>query len=164
MGEGAREREGAETLGEEAADRLVGVHAAIAQRRVDLRLRAVHDLLQALHQLPRRRRDGARRRAPLPTSSSYPRAAARAPPRLLLLLLLPTLRARENPRDLGGEWCGAARRRRRRRRRLASVSAASTLLSHATAASNSKTLPPLPPLRRALYSWGWMDGLWRRNK
>jgi hypothetical protein len=61
-----------ETLGEEAADRLVGVHVTLPQRRVDLRVGAVHDLLQPLHQLPRGRRHRARR-PPRAPSGAHPR-------------------------------------------------------------------------------------------
>jgi hypothetical protein len=41
--------EGDGTLGEELADGLVGVHAAVPQRRVDLRVGAADDLLEPLH-------------------------------------------------------------------------------------------------------------------
>src|SRR6185369_10340995 len=61
------------TLGKEAADCLVGVHAALAQCGVDLRLRAVHDLLQALHQLPRPGWDGRRRPLPSGSAAAHPR-------------------------------------------------------------------------------------------
>jgi hypothetical protein len=61
-----------ETLGEEAADRLVEVHVTLPQRRVDLRVGAVHDLIQPLHQLPRGRRHRARR-PPRAPSAAHPR-------------------------------------------------------------------------------------------
>ena len=62
------------TLGQEAADRLVGVHAALPQRSVDLRVGAVHDLLQPLHQLPRGRRHRPRRPPRSPSAAAaHPR-------------------------------------------------------------------------------------------
>lgn len=75
-----RNFEEAGTLGEESVDGLVRVHIALPEHGVDLRLRAVHDLLEALHQLPRPRRDRGRRHrcrrsvppAPRPSSASAP--------------------------------------------------------------------------------------------
>ena len=116
------------TLGKEAADCLVGVHAALAQCGVDLRLRAVHDLLQALHQLPRPGWDGRRRPLPSGSAAAHPRR-------------------RDSLLGLGNR---DARARRCFRGRvvvvIASVSAWFTLLppTQRRPLPSSKTLPPHP--------------------
>jgi hypothetical protein len=67
------------TLAEEPTDRLVGVHAALPQRRVDLRVGTVHDLLEPLHELPRGRRHGPRRPPGSPSAAAAAAAAAAHP-------------------------------------------------------------------------------------
>lgn len=69
---------------EKSVDGLVRVHVTLPKHGVDLRFRAVHDLLEALHQLPGPRRDrGSRRRSvPLAPRPSSTAAAAAAHPLL----------------------------------------------------------------------------------